>query len=65
MSESPKAQALMHLAQAATRAENADAQAHIEAALGEIEELPWPEQIECPNCGRKGLVGQIAVHECG
>ena len=65
MSESPKAQTLMHLAQAATRAENPDAQAHIEAALAEVEDLPWPEQIACPNCGRRGLVEQIAVHECG
>jgi len=64
MTDSPKARALMHLAQAVTRAEDPDAQAHIEAALEEIEDLPWPEQIECPNCGRTGLVGQIAVHEC-
>jgi hypothetical protein len=53
----------MHLAQAATRAENADARAHIQAALAELDDSA--SLVECPTCNRVGLVERIAAHDCG
>lgn len=57
--------ALMHLAQAATRADDPDTRQHIQQALEAVRELPAaPPRQECPNCGRVGLPEQIAVHDC-
>ncbi|WP_259535210.1 hypothetical protein [Halalkaliarchaeum sp. AArc-CO] len=54
----------MHLAQAATRVEDPDARAHVEAALEAAEELPVRPLVECPVCGRVGLPERITAHEC-
>jgi hypothetical protein len=56
--------ALMHLAQAATRAEDPDAREHIRAAREAIRAIAPTGLIECPCCGRVGLPNQIAVHDC-
>jgi len=53
----------MHLAQAATRTENAEARAHIRAALAELDDST--SLVECPGCHRLGLAEQIAAHDCG
>lgn len=56
--------ALMQLAQAETRATDADAIAHIRAAREAIEAAGPTGLQECPACGRVGLPNQIAVHDC-
>ncbi|WP_042661965.1 hypothetical protein [Haloferax sp. ATB1] len=53
----------MHLTQAATRAENATVQTHLNAALDELETLPTSLR-RCPGCGRVGLPERIEVHDC-
>ena len=53
----------MQLVQAATRAENVDARAHIQAALAELDGST--SLVECPGCHRLGLAEQIAAHDCG
>lgn len=62
---SHRARARMQLVQAATRAENADVRAHIEAALHELDAMGPTGLLECPICQRVGLPEQIAAHECG
>lgn len=64
MAETARERALMHLAQAATRANDPDARQHIQQALTAVQDLPPSELLECPNCGRVGLPEQIAVHDC-
>lgn len=57
-------EALMHLAQAQTRATDPDARAHIRAAREAVRALAPTGLQECPNCGRVGVPNQIAVHDC-
>jgi hypothetical protein len=52
----------MHLAQELTRAESSDVQQHLEAALEEVRNLPLTPLIECPLCGRVGLLERIQEH---
>jgi hypothetical protein len=56
--------ALMHLAQAATRAEDPDTRQHIQQALEAVRAMSPTGLIECPNCHRVGVPEQIAVHNC-
>ncbi len=56
--------ALMQLAQAETRADNADAREHIRAAREAIRAMTPTGLQECPVCGRVGVPNQIAVHDC-
>jgi hypothetical protein len=44
----------MHLAQAATRADDADARVHLDRALELIDEVGPSPLAECPDCGRVG-----------
>lgn len=54
----------MHLVQALTRAESADVQQHLKAALEEWEQQPPTPLQECPVCGKVGLPERIQQHEC-
>ncbi|WP_251342409.1 hypothetical protein [Haloplanus halophilus] len=54
----------MQLAQAETRADNADAREHIRAAREAIRAMTPTGLQECPVCGRVGVPNQIAVHDC-
>jgi uncharacterized OB-fold protein len=56
--------ALMHLAQAATRADDPDTRQHIQQALDAVRALGPTGLQECPACGRVGVPNQIAVHDC-
>ena len=56
--------ALMHLAQAETRAVDADTREHIRAAREAIRAMGPTGLQECPVCERVGLPNQIAVHDC-
>lgn len=56
--------ALMHLAQAETRADNAEAREHIRAAREAVRAMGPTGLIECPVCERVGVPNQIAVHDC-
>jgi hypothetical protein len=56
--------ALMHLAQAATRATDPDTRQHIQQALEAVRAMAPTGLQECPVCGRVGVPNQIAVHDC-
>jgi uncharacterized OB-fold protein len=56
--------ALMHLAQAATRAADPDTRQHIQQALEAVRAMGPTDLQECPACGRVGVPNQIAVHDC-
>jgi hypothetical protein len=64
MPTTDRERALMHLAQAATRADDPDARQHIQAARDAIEAMGPTGFQACPACGRVGLPNQIAVHDC-
>jgi len=52
------------LSQAAEGEVDDDTRAHIEMALKLVADLPQPELIECPVCGRVGLPERIVNHDC-
>jgi hypothetical protein len=52
------------LTEAAEGAVDDDTQAHIEVAIGLVDELSGPELLECPVCGRMGLPERIVNHDC-
>jgi|GEM_PF-4648125 len=56
--------ALMHLAQAETRATAPEAREHIRAAREAVRAMGPTGLQECPACGRVGVPNQIAVHDC-
>ena len=53
----------MHLAQALSRTDEPDVQAHLRAALEECQRLPFTPLAECPVCGRLGLPERIKDHK--
>ena len=54
----------MHLVQALTRCENADACAHLRAALQYCDAHAPTSVMECPVCGKVGLPERIQNHRC-
>lgn len=64
MAATKRERALMHLAQAETRADDADAREHIRAAREAVRGMSLTGLQECPACQRVGLPEQIAVHDC-
>lgn len=61
---SVRAELRMHLTQALTRTTDADVQAHLQAAIASVDELPRANLVACPVCGVVGLPARIEVHEC-
>ena len=53
-----------HLVAATTNTIDPQAQAHIEAAVDILDELPPTPLVDCPVCGVVGLPERIAVHDC-
>jgi hypothetical protein len=68
MTDTPTEQLRMHLAQAKTRADDPDAQAHLARCLELVDLLPPTPLDQCSACGRVGprpLVCDSARHDCG
>lgn len=54
----------MHLVQAFTRCENADARVHLRVALQYCDALAPTSLMECPVCGKVGFPERIQNHQC-
>jgi len=53
------------LTEVSMQAVDTETREHIETAIELIDELPGPELLECPVCGRMGLPERIVDHNCG
>jgi ribosomal protein L32 len=54
----------MQIVQALTRSDSPEVRSHLRAALDEYEDFPPAELVECPLCGKVGLIERICMHEC-
>jgi hypothetical protein len=54
----------MHLAQALTRLDDADARDHVEAALTALQDSSQDSVSTCPWCGLRGVPSRINMHDC-
>lgn len=54
----------MHLAQALTRLDDADARDHVHAALTELDDSNRESVTACPWCGLRGVPSRLDTHDC-